>query len=206
MLARLTNKAFAVADTTDGAIPHPRDVSPRLREIEERIDKLKERRAELRREHARSVEIMREVEREKVARLAGELLADRPRETHRAPPEVHRDILAIDDALEQLRVDAATATVEASAIIRERVAPRHTALVQDMVQHMLALRQSFADYLDFARELNDRGIAWSALRPMHPSWLGEPDYRYSPVAVWLREAATYGFISREEIPEGLRHG
>ena len=111
-----------------------------------------------------------------------------------------------DAAIEQLRQDTIPEVMKASAVIRERVAPRHTELVQDMAKKMLALRQSFADYLDLANELNAKGVAWSALRPMHIRWLGEPDNRYSPVACWLREAATYGFIDRADIPEGLRHG
>ena len=120
--------------------------------------------------------------------------------------EIDADIAAVDAAIEQLRQDALVETMKASAVIRERVAPRHTELVQDMAKKMLALRQSFADYLDLANELNAKGVAWSALRPMHIRWLGEPDNRYSPVACWLREAATYGFIDRADIPEGLRHG
>jgi hypothetical protein len=73
-----------------------------------------------------------------------------------------------------------------------------------MAAKMLALRASFAEYVAFTGELNSKGVAWAHLRAMHPSFLGEPDARFSPVAMWLREAATYGLIDRDQIPEALR--
>lgn len=204
MLARLTNKAFA--DTTDAAIPHPRDVSPRLRELEDQIGAFKARLTELQRERVLSFQAWREGKPDQATRDAAAILAGRTVERHRPVHEIDQDIAAIEAAIEQLRQDTIPEAMKASAIIRDRVAPRHTALVKEMGHHMLALRQSFVDYLDFARDLNEKGIAWTALWPMHPTFLGEPDYRYSPVAQWLREAASHGFIDREEIPEGLRHG
>ena len=133
-------------------------------------------------------------------------MANRPKEAHRPAPEVHSDILAVEAALEELRQQAIEEVLTASSTIRERVAPRHAALVADMAEHMLALHASFADYVAFTGELNGKGIAWAQLRAMHPAFCGEPSDPWSPVAMWLREAAQYGFIDREQIPEGLRHG
>lgn len=205
MLARLST-AFTGTDTTDEAIPLPRDVNPRLAQLEDQIEAFKTRITELQRERVLSFQDWRERKPDQATRDAAAILAGRTVERHRPVHEIDQDIAAVDAAIEQLRQDTIPEVMKASAVIRERVAPRHAALVQDMAQKMLALRQSFADYLDLANELNAKGVAWSALRPMHISWLGEPDHRYSPVACWLREAATYGFIDREEIPEGLRHG
>ena len=42
MLARLST-AFSSPDTTDDAIPHPRDVNPRLAQLEDQIDQFKTR-------------------------------------------------------------------------------------------------------------------------------------------------------------------
>ena len=139
-------------------------------------------------------------------RDAADILAGKTIERHRPVHEIDQDIQAVGGAIEQLRQQTLPEIMKASAIIREKVAPRHAALVAEMANHMLALRQAFTDYLAFTGELNSKGIAWSALWPMHPSFLGEPDYSYSPVAQWLREAAEHGFIDREQIPETIRHG
>lgn len=203
MLARLST-ALSGTDTADADIPAPRAVNPRLREIEDRVAKLKDRLAELKREHVRSIELMREAATDRIRREAGEILANRPTEAHRSPPDVHKDILAVEHAIEQLRVEANDATMEASATIRERVAPRHAALVRNVADAMLTLYRAHADYIEFADNLNSRGIAWSMLYPMHVSWLGEPTDRQSNVAMWLKEAVRNKFIPADTIPERLR--
>lgn len=206
MLVRLSNKDLGAVDSASAAISHPRDVSPRLAQLEDQIEAFKTRLTELQRERVLSFQAWRERKPDQATRDAAAILAGKSVERHRQVHEIDADIAALDAAIEQLRQDTLPEIMKASAVIRDRVAPRHAELVRAMAKAMLSLRESFADYLALANELNGKGIAWSALRPMHPAWLGDPDHRYSPVACWLREAATYGFIDREEIPEGLRHG
>ena len=115
-----------------------------------------------------------------------------------------RRLADLDAALEVLDDRIREARMTASAIIRDRVEPQHRALVRTICDRLLALHDASRAYHEFVTELNDGQVAWSALRPMFPAFLGDPRSAQGVVAIYLAEAANYGFIPAASIPAKLR--
>jgi septal ring factor EnvC (AmiA/AmiB activator) len=115
-----------------------------------------------------------------------------------------RRLADLDEGLEVLDGRVREARMTASAMIRDRIEPQHRALVRTICDRLLALHEASRAYHKFATELNDGTVAWSDLRPMFPAFLGDPGSAQSSVAIFLAEAANYGFIPAALIPAKLR--
>ncbi|PZU18948.1 MAG: hypothetical protein DI589_22975 [Shinella sp.] len=185
------------------AIPRLADVSPAYRQLIEKEQALKERQRELKQELQDFQHIRKDSQRDRVAAL---LEGDgKPASTPtRRIEDISQDIYDVQDALEIIARDISTERMKASNEICTQIAPQHRELVRDLWQAMLVMNTACLAYRAFMQDVNGKNIAWSQLRPMYPSWAGEHDDRMSVVALWLREAAQYGFITDAEIPEHLR--
>jgi hypothetical protein len=115
-----------------------------------------------------------------------------------------RRLADLDAAIEVLDGRIRESRMAASAMIRDRIEPQHRALVRTICDRLLALHEASRAYHEFATELNDGQVAWSDLRPMFPAFLGDPGSAQSSVAIYLAEAANYGFIPAASIPAKLR--
>ena len=92
----------------------------------------------------------------------------------------------------------------ASRLVCDQVAEHHKRLVRNICQKFIALHAANVAYALLADDLNAQDIMWTFLRPMAPHWLGGPRDNQGRVAQYLREAAEFGFISRDDIPKELR--
>lgn len=181
-------------------VPALVDVSQTLTALLQQQGEFESRQKSLRQELDKSLQAQA---REKAARIS-DLIAGTPRPSHRDPSTIATEIKDVGAAIEELGRRIVHARVEASAKIREIVAPEHKRLVREMVVAMVQLHTSFKEYQKFTDTLNAKGIAWSQLHPMMPHFVGEPDSKFSAMADWLREAAAAGFVSVRELPEVCR--
>lgn len=185
-------------------VPRAEDVSPRVRELRNRIGELNGRRRELLAE--RDDALREHVDREgQKKRRVKSILSGEERKQFRHPAQVHDDIHDVQEAIEEAERQLIEAMLEASATIRQQIAPAYGKLVSHMADAMVELHSAWEKYKNFTDELNVNGIAWTALHPVHPHFLGEPTDAYGPVAGWFRDAAQRGLISDSMIPAGLRH-
>lgn len=138
---------------------------------------------------------------------ASELLGEKPVEDVNLRAryvEVNRKIGDVKTALEMLDLRLGEERMAASSVLCEKISNDHRKLVVEMCKRAVDLYEATARYDEFVGALNADGVAWSKLRPMQPQFCGAPDDRNGGLAMYLREAATYGFIGLGEIPERIR--
>ncbi|PVE26436.1 hypothetical protein DC522_01345 [Microvirga sp. KLBC 81] len=92
----------------------------------------------------------------------------------------------------------------ASRLVCDQVRDHHKQLVKNICEKLLVLHEAHIAYAQFTNALSAEDVAWTALHPMFPSLLGNPHDNQSRAALYLREAAQNGFISRDDIPKELR--
>jgi hypothetical protein len=205
MLARRSHPSVTMpAGPEPLTIPDPADVSPELRQLLDRQDVLKAKKIELETELQASMEAWRKGERK--ARVTDILAGHLPKRRieYRTSQEITDDIADVKSAIDELDARIVQARYVASAAIREMVAPEHRRLIKNMAMAMIEMREAWAAYKDFADKLNAKKIAWSALAPAHPLWLGEPKGIHSPIGSWFIEMQTNGHLDHEDVPEDLR--
>lgn len=189
MLSRIRHSTPADHDAGPFKIPDPVEVSDDLRELLARKQQFESQVALLKRELDDSVAAGQKGRRR--ARVM-DILAGKPRvaDQQRDPGEIYDELCDVQEAAKQIDEQIIAARSKASEIIREIVAPEHRRLVGEIARTMVAVRDAWAQYLEFADGLNSRQISWSALRPMHPNFLGSPRDRQSTMAFWFREAVS----------------
>jgi len=107
---------------------------------------------------------------------------------------------ALDVLADRIRV----ARREASQRICLQLADAHKALVKDIADGLIALHRANAAYDEFAGELIKRDVAWTSLRPSHPTFIGSPKDRHGIVAHYLRELIRNDLIPGSMLPEELQ--
>jgi hypothetical protein len=111
----------------------------------------------------------------------------------------------IDAAIALLSQKIEFAGRKASQIIVGSVADTHKKLVADICSTLVAAHKANTKYHALADALNLDGVSWSSLIPSHPNdILGQPQDKYSNVALYLRSARDSGFIGGAEVPDELR--
>ncbi len=185
-------------------IPDIADVSEKYRSLVARRDELHADARALRDEQREALKAIADRAEEKKKRVVSIVSKLSKPKQHRDPNVIGEEIQDITDAIGLIEVQMGACAMEASIKIREIIEPDHARAVTRIADAMLALRDAFSDYKAIADELNAKGVAWTALRPMHPNFIGDPDNRFGPIALWLKEAAQYGFIKNSSIPEALR--
>jgi len=92
----------------------------------------------------------------------------------------------------------------ASVLICAQVTPRHSELVQAIAKAALELHRANVQYTEFSAALDRRSIKWSRLKPAFPQFVGHPRDKQSPLARYLRQLVSDGFIERGSVPKELR--
>lgn len=192
-------------------IPRLEDISPEYRDLRRRRADLLERLASI------NVEIQavaasysgrgtasERTEADGVSATVATLVGDPIDEAPALPLDQSARAEDLNAAITILDRRLAEARMKASAVVREQVAPLHAELVKVICRAMVAVYEAAVAYDDLTDQLNAGEVAWSALHPMAPRDVVEQDNRYSPVAIYLRQAAGYGFIPPSEIPAGIR--
>jgi hypothetical protein len=111
----------------------------------------------------------------------------------------------INSAIELINEQIEIEGRRASLLIVEQISCRHKQLVADICTSLIAAHAAAKKYHALADALNQDEVSWTPLRPMHATkMLGEPWDRYSPVALYLKEALEYGLIDKSIIPPELR--
>lgn len=204
MLARLRQTTPVNSAAPDSfTIPEPVEVSAELRDLLDRRQQFADRIPVLELELSNAVKVG--LKNRRKLRVA-DLLAGKPKITdqYRDPGEIDDELGDVREAINQLDDQISDARSKVSAIIRGMVAPEHRRLVGEIARTMVAVRDAWAQYLTFADGLNSRQISWSALRPMHPNFLGDPRDNQSAMAFWFREAAEYGLIDLADLPKDIQ--
>jgi hypothetical protein len=112
------------------------------------------------------------------------------------------DIVRSQRLLDQ---DISKKRAEASAIVCSQVQPEYKARVRALHAALLQARQAQLSLDDLTHVLNGADVAWvGTLEPLAATMLGHPNDNGSALAHWLRRARDAGYISADEIPEGLR--
>jgi hypothetical protein len=93
---------------------------------------------------------------------------------------------------------------KASAAIRELVRPEYRARVRAVCDALRQVHNANASLAQMCTALRDSGVEWTALGVVAPKALGAPTDSYSPLGRYFLDALEAGFITRSEIPEGLR--
>lgn len=144
------------------------------------------------------------------AERVGALLGDEPAPISDRPSkiaELLRERADIDAALAELERRMATARHRASAKICADIKGTYQQLVANLADALLATRDAHARYLAIVDQLNANDVAWTGtLHPMQPRFLGDARDKYSPIALWLREAVANDFIDLATLPEEIARG
>lgn len=127
-----------------------------------------------------------------VAALLGEVvdtsLASRPARLR----DLRKHAADLDEAIEILRRSLSDRRGQASAKVREAVKGeygRRVAAVADALRQVNAAHLSLAALID---EFDREDIAWAALGPMQPNFLGNPHDGH--VQIYLKEARALGYV------------
>lgn len=133
-----------------------------------------------------------------------------------APPARHlgerQRLSAVDQELEDIKaaLDITKSVVleeriKASRLLCETVADRHRELLLELTGHLSAAFTAWRNYTALIDELRNGQVAYAALRPQTPDFLGRhPNVPDSEVRLWLRDVAAAGFIEKSDLPEGCR--
>ena len=123
---------------------------------------------------------------------------------------IHQRLEVIEESIHLARAALSDERIRASAVICERVAGDHAALVTGICQALIELHRAAAKYVKFADNLNADRIAWSGLGASflvldpkdHP--VGFPNQN-NPISRYLREAVRLGHFPLADVPEELRY-
>lgn len=118
--------------------------------------------------------------------------------------DVLQRVSDITAALPVLKQRIENERIAASAVIREMVAGEHRRLVGNICSRLIELHEANAAYHALADALNSEGVAWSALTPMHPRFLGSPLDSHGSLGSYLREAVDFGYLDAPNIPPTLK--
>ncbi|WP_275783106.1 hypothetical protein [Pararhizobium gei] len=146
---------------------------------------------------------------EKTGRVAA-LLGDALPDDDEAPDGLRSRLKAIAAERVDLRaaIDIAqqrltTARFGASKTICDEVRPVYAARVKAVADALLSAHDAHSELLVLIDELNTNDIAWTgAMAPMHADRI--LGHRSDRLAIWLKDAADGGFISKSETPKELQ--
>jgi hypothetical protein len=194
-------------------IPTLRDVSPRYAEIEDRRTDLVLRMQGLEAERLRLARIVAEhrsapgvAERDqRIATLAGvPLPALRPADMERLDA-VSADLGEVKEAIRLVDIERNDAWLEASALLCDAVAERHSELQRDVFRAALDLHAAWSQHQAMLDGIRRTGAAFSRLRPELPDFLGRhPSNRADELAQWFRDLVKAGHATHDELPEAYR--
>jgi hypothetical protein len=168
----------------------------RLAEAEREIEELRARKGE--KAEAASARVVALIDGEGPAPAADDDATSRLREATVLRRDLQAAIAHCGERIEEERG-------KASAVICERVAPHYREAVAKMAEKAIELYRAAEEYKVLRDALTDADVLWTAhLRPMAmPRVTGDIGDRYAPLAVFLIEAAEYGFLPRDNLPACL---
>jgi hypothetical protein len=145
---------------------------------------------------------------DKVAALLGDepVPADPSKQSARARlTEIAAETETARKALDVVRSRIAAARTAASAKVVEAVRPEYGRRVQVLGQALVAAYVAHSELLELTDQLNAADVAWSGLTPLQATrLLGDRRDNYSQLAIWLREAASAGYLKPADIPTEIR--
>lgn len=92
----------------------------------------------------------------------------------------------------------------ASRTICEMVREEYDEHVAEMCKRGISLYESMQAYRQFTSALEAKGVSWTALNPIYPSFMGGLHDNHSRFAWFLKDAVSSGIIDRSLVPEGIR--
>lgn len=135
--------------------------------------------------------------RERLAGLKAELLSADRENRLRIEQEIEAGTREQQDLDAQLRRES----IEASADICKQLAPHHRELVVKLATAAIALHSANVEYAAFTDKLDRKGIKWSRLKPAFPAFIGAPKDKTSPLAMFLKQLVSDGFLDRDAMPK-----
>lgn len=118
--------------------------------------------------------------------------------------EIAERVRDIDAAVEILNREIEIERNRAAAIVRERVAGQHKALVGDICRALVGAHQANVAYWRLIETLQDDGVSSGSLGDHRPTFIGAPRDISSPLALFLKECSRGGLFPAQEIPSELR--
>lgn len=118
--------------------------------------------------------------------------------------QMAEEIRDIKRAVEILEAQISVERTKATSVVLEKVAPEYRRRIRAIVDAFKSVHAANVELRDLTTALEDQGISWSGLGVVAPRSLGRPTDPYSPIAMYLKGASDLGFITRSDIPEGLR--
>lgn len=165
------------ASTT--GVPTLKSVSPRYGELSDRASVL----------------------RDEAERLRAELAETQDRErTTALELKISENARRLTSVYDDLRKESGAASV----LICEQVAPKHRELVEAIAKAVLELHRANLAYTEFTATLDRRSVKWARLKPAFPQFVGHPRDKQSPLAGYLKQVTSDGFVERGSIPKELR--
>lgn len=133
---------------------------------------------------------------QRVAELVGDPSsgpAQTPRESQEAS-SLQSELRDIAAAQEELRARMVRLRPAASRAALAKVEPELRARVKRVAAAMKTLAAEYGGLLDLIEELNGNDLQWAHLGPPHALFLGDPRKPVTPIPIWLKNMAGYGWI------------
>lgn len=196
------------------SIPRLEDVSPEYSDLIERRRDLLKQQADLTEEHNallnaldRAAQTGKRITTDEDIRISALLGDEVPRNSIESDRRrIERVTMLLDDCRKAIPIiegRISSTRRDASTIICQQVRERHAALVKEMAERLVALHRATLEYYRFTEALRQRDVAWTTLHPSHPTFLGSPLDRHSPVSRYLRELIRTDFIPASSLPAEL---
>lgn len=191
-----------VSDTYATLVEKRTSLSRRLHEVNEEI-RIKEAIILDRRRSRLQKPDRKEVPNERVAHLLGEdVPADVAKPLDQEIVQLRQEARDLQDAVNVLGERVATARMEASAVICQKIEPELRAIISELAGKMAEVSHLALTYRAVVQQLNAAEIAWSDLNPMGIR-AGGVSEKGSQFALWLNAAAQRGYISPDLLPKEI---